>query len=30
MKMNRLTPMLPVRSVSASIEFYQKLGFTAE
>ena len=30
MKMNRLIPMLPVRSVAASIEFYQKLGFCVE
>jgi catechol 2,3-dioxygenase-like lactoylglutathione lyase family enzyme len=30
MKMTRLTPMLPVRSLPASIEFYQKLGFTIE
>ena len=30
MKMNRLIPMLPVKSISASIEFYQKLGFTVE
>jgi catechol 2,3-dioxygenase-like lactoylglutathione lyase family enzyme len=30
MKMNRLIPMLPVRSVPASIEFYQKLGFSVE
>jgi len=30
MKMNRLIPMLPVRSMPASVAFYQKLGFTAE
>lgn len=30
MKMNRLIPMLPVRSLPASIEFYQKLGFSVE
>jgi catechol 2,3-dioxygenase-like lactoylglutathione lyase family enzyme len=30
MKMNRLIPMLPVRSMPASVEFYQKLGFTVE
>ena len=30
MKMNRLIPMLPVRSMSASVEFYQKLGFGVE
>lgn len=30
MKMNRLVPMLPVNSISASIEFYQKLGFGVE
>jgi catechol 2,3-dioxygenase-like lactoylglutathione lyase family enzyme len=30
MKMNRLIPMLPVRSTPASIEFYQKLGFSVE
>ena len=30
MKMNRLIPMLPVRSMPASIEFYQKLGFIVE
>lgn len=28
MKMNRLIPMLPVKNISLSIEFYQKLGFT--
>jgi len=30
MKMNRLIPMLPVRSMPASVEFYQKLGFNVE
>jgi catechol 2,3-dioxygenase-like lactoylglutathione lyase family enzyme len=30
MKMDRLIPMLPVRDISASIEFYQKLGFSVE
>jgi len=30
MKMNRLIPMLPVKRLSASIDFYQKLGFTIE
>jgi catechol 2,3-dioxygenase-like lactoylglutathione lyase family enzyme len=30
MKMNRLIPMLPVRSMSASVEFYRKLGFGVE
>jgi catechol 2,3-dioxygenase-like lactoylglutathione lyase family enzyme len=30
MRMNRLVPMLPVTSVPASIEFYQKLGFNVE
>lgn len=30
MKMNRLTPMLPVRSMPASVEFYEKLGFSVE
>lgn len=28
MKMNRLIPMLPVRSMPASVGFYQKLGFS--
>jgi catechol 2,3-dioxygenase-like lactoylglutathione lyase family enzyme len=28
--MNRLVPMLPVRSVASSTEFYRKLGFTTE
>src|SRR4029077_9007017 len=30
MKMSRLIPMLPVRSMPASVEFYGKLGFTTE
>ncbi|MEP6995340.1 MAG: VOC family protein [Acidobacteriota bacterium] len=30
MKMNRLIPMLPVRSMPASVDFYQKLGFSTE
>jgi len=30
MKMNRLIPMLPVSSMPASVEFYQKLGFGIE
>jgi catechol 2,3-dioxygenase-like lactoylglutathione lyase family enzyme len=30
MKMNRLIPMLPVRSMPASVKFYQKLGFSVE
>ncbi len=30
MKMNRLIPMLPVRHMPASVEFYQKLGFSVE
>ena len=30
MKLNRLIPMLPVRSMPASVEFYHKLGFTVE
>ena len=30
MKMRRLVPMLPVRSMPASVSFYQKLGFSAE
>lgn len=30
MKMNRLIPMLPVKSMSASAAFYQKLGFSIE
>lgn len=30
MRMTRLIPMLPVKSLAASIEFYQKLGFEVE
>jgi catechol 2,3-dioxygenase-like lactoylglutathione lyase family enzyme len=30
MKMNRLTPMLPVKSMPESLAFYQKLGFEVE
>jgi uncharacterized glyoxalase superfamily protein PhnB len=30
MKMADLIPMLPVRSVSESVEFYKKLGFSVE
>lgn len=30
MKMNRLIPMLPVKSMPASVEFYGKLGFSVE
>lgn len=30
MKMNRLIPMLPVKSTLVSVEFYQKLGFSVE
>lgn len=30
MKMNRLIPMLPVKSMPASVEFYRKLGFEVE
>lgn len=30
MKMNRLIPMLPVKNMPASVEFYQKLGFSIE
>ena len=30
MKMNRITPMLPVRSMPASVAFYEKLGFRVE
>ena len=29
-KLNRLIPMLPVRSMSASVDFYQMLGFSVE
>lgn len=30
MKMNRITPMLPVKNMPASAAFYQKLGFSIE
>lgn len=30
MRMTRLIPMLPVKSMPASIDFYQKLGFRVE
>ena len=30
MKMNELIPMLPVRSMPASVDFYRKLGFSTE
>ncbi len=30
MKMNRLVPMLPVSDLSASVAFYEKLGFSVE
>jgi len=30
MTMTRLIPMLPVKSMPASVEFYQKLGFSVE
>jgi len=30
MRMNRLIPMLPVKSMPASIDFYRKLGFGVE
>ncbi len=30
MKINKIIPMLPVRSMPASVEFYQKLGFSIE
>ena len=30
MKMSRLIPMLPVKSMPASVEFYRKLGFSIE
>lgn len=30
MKMTRLVPMLPVRSMPASVEFYARLGFAVE
>src|SRR5262245_60531395 len=30
MRMHRIIPMLPVKSMPASVEFYQKLGFSVE
>ena len=30
MKLNRLIPMLPVKNITASVEFYRKLGFSVE
>ena len=30
MKMNRLIPMLPVSSMTSSVDFYEKLGFSVE
>jgi catechol 2,3-dioxygenase-like lactoylglutathione lyase family enzyme len=30
MKMSRLIPMLPVTSIEASVEFYERLGFGVE
>ena len=30
MKMTRLIPMLPVKHMPASVEFYRKLGFSVE
>lgn len=30
MKLNRLIPMLPVKSMPASVAFYEKLGFAVE
>ena len=30
MKMNRIIPMLPVKSMPASVAFYQHLGFSVE
>lgn len=30
MRMHRLIPMLPVRNMPASVEFYRKLGFSVE
>lgn len=30
MRMTRLIPMLPVRSMPASVKFYKKLGFSVE
>ena len=29
-KMNRLIPILPVKSMPASVAFYQQLGFSVE
>lgn len=30
MKLTRIIPMLPVKSMPASVDFYRKLGFTIE
>jgi uncharacterized glyoxalase superfamily protein PhnB len=30
MRLDALVPMLPVRSVAVSVEFYEKLGFSVE
>lgn len=30
MKMNRIIPMLPVKCMPASVDFYQRLGFSIE
>jgi len=30
MKLDRLIPMLPVRNMPASVEFYRRLGFSVE
>lgn len=30
MKLDKIIPMLPVRSMPVSVDFYQKLGFTTE
>jgi catechol 2,3-dioxygenase-like lactoylglutathione lyase family enzyme len=30
MNMNRIVPMLPVKSLPASVEFYRRLGFAVE
>ena len=30
MKMTRVIPMLPVRDMPASVEFYRKLGFDVD
>ena len=30
MKLERIIPMLPVKSMSASVSFYEKLGFSVE